>query len=77
MALSPGWELVFLRGQMPIYSGSRANDIQTNVCLGGKEQGLGRWTVKNELGDIHGHRGFTPSFVPFCERRQRHGETNR
>lgn len=65
MALSPGRELVFLTDQMPIHSGSGASDIQTNVHLGGKEQRLGRWIVKNELEAILGHRGFIPPFAPF------------
>lgn len=65
MALSPGWELAFLTGRMPVHSRGGASDIQTNIHLWGKGERLGRWTVKNELGAILGHRGFTPRFAPF------------
>lgn len=49
MALSPSWELAFLRDQMPVHSGSGASDIQTNVHLGGQETRQGRRTVQMDL----------------------------
>lgn len=77
MALSPSWELAFLRDQRPVHSGSGARDIQTNVHLGGQEPRQGRRIVQMDLGPFLVVGVSLPSLPAACECRQSPGETSR